>query len=783
MGRIDIKPYVNRLLNLLKWLVVPGQYGEMDPGDIVARRKKNTRYLIIGATSLFILLTVAAILMQDSGVDAPISNDLAVALVLNLNVILLVVMVLLVIRNLVKLYFERRGKIAGARFQTKLVISFLAMTLVPSALMFTVASELISDTVDKWLNARIERTLQESLLVAESLYRESEDETRGKAQYLSTLLDMRGLITEGSAVNLNRLLRQKLREYNVDLIQAYNQDFELVSEVSRPKSEITFQMEDKPDLLARVAVGETVTEVDDKEGVNMVISLSPIADDTGEGRVKGVVVVAREVTRRLIEQAHSITKAFEDYKQLKIKKELIKTSYQVTLLLVALVIMFSSIWIGFYLARGITVPLKTLSEAAEAVARGDLNVRIDTPAKNDEVGQLITSFNNMTHDLSTSKGQLEEAMRNLTGSNVELHHWGQYIEAVLENVPGGVVSIDKAGMVTTINDYAAAMFGVPPGSAKGKNYRRVFGSNLLAPIKGMIREMRHDGKNTVEQELDITVNGQRRALKTSVSMLQDRGGQYMGMVIVFNDLTDFISAQRALALKEMARVVAHEIKNPLTPIQLNAQRMRRKFEQKAPDFPKVFDDATNTIIREVEQMKGLVEQFSRMAKMSDAGPGSDTLSAAKDMVFPDPRMEPCVLHDTINGVINLYKHTRQGVSIQSDLDPAVNIVRMDPEQMKRVFINLVDNAMDALNGEGNIVIKTRAQPDRRRVQIQVEDTGHGVVDGLAQSIFKPYFSTKPSGAGLGLAIVNRVVEDHGGSITVSANRPRGTVFTVELPVE
>lgn len=773
---------IRRLLSLLKWTVVPSRRDELDPGHIATRRRKNTRYVIIGAVLLLVSMTVASILLQDSGVDAPISNHIAVALVLNLNVILLVVMVLLVIRNLIKLSFERREKIAGARFQTKLVLAFLAMTLIPSTLMFAVASELLGDMVDKWINTRIERNLRDSLQIAESMYRESEEDSRRKAMYLAGLVNKRGLLDPRLRAGLRRLIRQKIQEYDADLIQVYDEDYDLVAEASRPGSGVTFSMDENLDVLASVAVGETVTRIQDKREVNMVLSLAPI-QLAGSPAVqpRGVVLVARESARRLIDKARSITHAFEDYKQLTLKKEIIKASYQVTLALVALVIVFSAIWIGFYLAKGITVPLRLLSEATEKVAAGDLDVRIDAPVKDDEAGHLVRAFNKMTADLKNFKEQLERANRELTESNVEMSRWGQYMEAVLQNVAGGVISIDKAGVITTINGSAAAMLGVSAEDARGKNYRKLFEAGLLAPVRRMIRDMNEMDKTTLDREVEITLNGKRVTMKLSVSVLMDQNGQYMGVVIVFDDITDILAAQRAMAWREMARVVAHEIKNPLTPIRLNAQRMRRKFEAGAADFPKVFDDATNAIIQEVDELKTLVEKFASLAK-----PGADPKqpeAGRGDVEFfkLDPR--PSMLHDVIFEVVKLYKGTRPRVTLLTELDPSVQLVNIDSEQIKRVLVNLVENAMDAMDGEGSITIRTKWRGDERKVILEVADTGHGMAESVRKKIFLPHFSTKPNGAGLGLAIVSRVVEDHGGAIRVGENGAAGTVFTIELPVE
>ncbi|VAX24620.1 hypothetical protein MNBD_NITROSPINAE03-1491 [hydrothermal vent metagenome] len=768
---MTIRLFIQKVFSLAKWLIIPGQYDELDPNDIITRRKRKTRYVILGASILFVIMTAAAILLQDSGVDAPISNDIAVALVLNLNLILLVVMVLLVVRNIVKLYFERRGGIAGSRFQTKLVIAFLAMTLIPSALMFAVASELISDTVDKWINSQIEQTLQESLQVAESLYRDSENKTTARAMYISRLVEKRGLASKKQGGKLSAILKQKISEYDVDMIQVYNADFELISQaVKYPSSGvISFNLKTHSEMLAKAALGEAVSKVEERGENNLAISVMPTPPNLKSGQVKGVVVVIKLVSQELIEKVHSIVNAFQDYKQLTLKKEIIKASYQVTLTLVTLVVVFSAIWFGFYIAKGITVPLKKLSEATESVAKGNLDVRVDIPVKNDEVGRLISAFNNMILDLKNFKEQIERSNKELSESNTELYHWGQYIEAVLENV-GGVISIDKTGEITTINESAAGTFDVSRSKARGRNYKKVFESSHLSAIRKVIREMSDAGGKTIEREINMSVNGRRRTLKTSVSVLTDHNDQYMGMVFVFDDVTDLIAAQRTIAWREMARQIAHEIKNPLTPIQLNAQRMRRKYQQKAEDFPKVLDDATNIIIQEVDQLKTLVDRFSKFARQSD--------TASLEL-----KPEPNLMHDLIFEIVKLYKDTSPGVKLLTDLDPSIQLVNIDAEQIRRVIINLVENAMDALNGGGEITILTKADHQEGKVILEVSDTGHGVPESIKNNIFKPYFSTKEKGTGLGLAIVSRVVEDHGGKFYVSDNSPKGSRFTIELSIE
>jgi two-component system nitrogen regulation sensor histidine kinase NtrY len=759
-----------KVYGLAKWIFIPGEYEGLSPQSVTAIRKRRRLFVFLGGAALFVLLTILTIRWQEPTLGGGFYGGLAAALALNLLAMLLLILLIQVGRNVVKLY------LAGSRFQTKLVVAFISLTFIPTILMFAVASELLSDTVDRWINFKIERTLAQSLAVAEAMYQNTQEEMRAKAVILAEVLENRALLRPENRTSLTTLIRMKIREYNADMIQVYNADYELTTLATGASKEIFFfDLRAKQDNLAKVAMGEAVAYVEDTGGRNMAISVSPVRSERFGGPPQGAVVVVRLVSKSLIDKVHGIVAAFQDYKQLSLRKEMIKLSYQITLLLVAGVVVFSAIWFGMYIAKGITVPLELLSGATVEVAKGNLDVRIELPSKDDEVGKLVKAFNVMTLDLRNFKDQIERKNRELSESNIELYRWGKYIEAVLENV-GGVISIDRTGLITTINDSAAKIFGAPPAQAKGRNYKKALNPAYLGPIRKVIRELAKSGGKNIEREIMFEFGGSRKILKTNVSILTGHDGQYMGMVFVFDDVTALIQAQRAVAWREMARQIAHEIKNPLTPIQLNAQRMRRKFGQNAPDFPKVLDDATNVIIQEVEQLKALVDRFSRFAKQAEVDlPG---LAGPEDAL--GSKREIADIHAIIRDVVKLYEDTSPGVELKTDLDPAVRPARMDPEQMRRALINLVENALVAVSGQGRITVRTRAMKDQGKIAVELEDTGSGVHPKLKEKIFMPYFSTKENGTGLGLAIVSRVVEDHGGRIYVRDNKPRGSVFTIEL---
>ncbi|HJM82399.1 MAG TPA: ATP-binding protein [Nitrospinota bacterium] len=777
---MNIKHQMNRALNFAKWLVLPGDYRDEKPDSIINIRKRKTRYVMLAGFVLFIVLFMATLFLSESEINTPISNNILVAISLNFGLILVLVLLLLVARNIIKLYFERRGGIAGSRFQARLVIAFLSLTLIPSILVFTVASELLSDTIDKWINSPIEQTLHESVAVAEALYKNSEKQTMSYAAYVAGLIHRGKLLNPDAREVLKREIQKKTFEYDVDVIQVYNSDFEIIEEARKDNAFfVNFDLRTELNMLAKVAMGEAVSSIEDVREENHVVSMVPILirPKGKPSHVLGVVVVIKTVSRRLLEKVQGILEAFQDYKQLRIKKEMIKDSYQLTLATVALVLVFSSIWFGFYIAKGITVPLKLLAEATEAVAKGNLDIQIDLPNKGDEAAQLVGAFNKMTLDLKNSKEQVERINVELSESNTELYHWGQYIEAILENFGGGIFSLDKLGVVTTINESAAHMFGIEQDKSRGQNFNTMLEPKYLSPVRNVVREMSEQGEKTIVREINLLIDNKKRILKAGGSVLTDHLGQYVGMVFVFDDITDLIGAQRTIAWREMARAIAHEIKNPLTPIQLNTQRLRRKYEQNAADFPKALDDATNIIIQEVEQLKALVDKFRQFSESPESYSGP--LDPGESITL-GLRPEPTMLHDIIFEVVKLYQNTRQNLLIETELDSAIQLVTIDAEQFRRALINLVENAMDSIGEGGLIIIRTIYDSARDKVVIEVIDNGHGVSEKDKEKIFQSYFSTKAQGTGLGLAIASQVVVDHGGTIKVSDNKPTGAVFTIEL---
>ena len=426
-----------------------------------------------------------------------------------------------------------------------------------------------------------------------------------------------------------------------------------------------------------------------------------------------------------------------------------------------LLIIFSATWFGFYIARGITVPIQKLAEGTQAIAQGDLDFRIDVKAS-DEIGVLVDSFNQMTRDLRHSKDSL-------ITTNRELEDRRAYMEQVLQTIATGVVSVNERDEITTCNRSAEQILGAPAAKALGRNVSAFFEENQLAPLARLIEASRSRPKEFQEQEVHIENAGRVVTLNTTLTLLPGKGEGPRGTVIVFDDLSELLRAQKLAAWQEVARRIAHEIKNPLTPIQLSAQRLRKRFFEDSEhwsvpeEFYKVFDESTSIMISEVNSLKALVDEFSKFARM------------------PSPRPAPQNINAIIREVASLYQGAHKDLEIVGAYQEDSPMVQADRDQIKRVFVNLFENATEAMSRKGRIWVTTRHDPSLRTYRIELSDEGVGIPPEDRDKLFLPYFSKTKSGTGLGLAIVNRIVSDHNGQIRVKAHYPKGTTFIIELP--
>ncbi|MEW6325887.1 MAG: ATP-binding protein, partial [Nitrospirota bacterium] len=491
-------------------------------------------------------------------------------------------------------------------------------------------------------------------------------------------------------------------------------------------------------------------------------AMFPVMPSPG-GPVDAVVIVDSVIPVQITGKLDQISRAMEEYQQLKTFKTPIKGVYVILFLGVTLVIVFSATWFGFYIARSITVPIHKLLDGTRAVAAGNLAARVETESS-DELKELVDSFNTMTEDLRDSKSALEAVNQSLRRSNIELEQRRAYIETVLETIATGVIATNQDGSVTTFNRSAESILQAGADAVKGRHYEAVFKSFRLEALIQDIHRLIAQDQETVEREVSVEIGGRALTLRCSIALLRGPDGEFMGAVVVFDDLSELLRAQKLAAWQEVARRIAHEIKNPLTPILLATERLRKRFVQPADDFPTVFDESTRIVINEVNALKRMVDEFSNFARL------------------PAPSPRPCDLHALLQEVIFLYRSAHKDLEVLPRFCEGLPPLLLDPAQIKQVFMNLFENAVEAMNGRGRLWLQTTHAPGQPTVQIAVSDEGVGIPPEDLDKLFLPYYSKRRGGTGLGLAIVHRIIADHNGAVGARANHPKGTTILIELPV-
>ncbi len=728
------------------------------------RRRRRNRIILVTVLSLTVALTGAQVLIHQLRFPTPIASNLLIIALVNINIVLLLLLVLLVFRGLFKVYLERRDNVLGSKFRVKLVVAFLGLALLPAGLVFVFGSNLITTSVERWFNVQVEESVQRSTEIAETFERTSQGNALGFARQVADRLGAAGAEALQDREAVRALLLEKLREYRLHAIQVVGADRREVARLEGRRGGGAALAPGAPPI-ARALAGETTTFSEELPGDDVARAVVPVvaAPAGARPRVIGAVAVALPLPDGLLAKARDVRGATTAYSQMRQLKNPIKGIYLMLFLMVTLMILFAAIWVGVTLARGITVPIQQLAEATRAVAAGRLDFRVEVKA-DDEIGILVDSFNQMTADLARHKAELTTANLDLQRSNVELAQRRATMEAVLENLTAGVLSVDAQERVAVANQAALKILGMKGPDLLGRPVAAVFAEERLAPLGALVGWLIRARRGARNEPVQIQREGQSVYVQASLIPLRDREGGTQGMVLVLDDVTDLIRAQRALAWREVARRIAHEIKNPLTPIRLAAQRLRKKYAERSPDLGAVVDESTRVIVREVDGLKALVNEFSRYARMPSSAP------------------RPGDLNQVVTAAVSLYADLGRRIKLGTDLDPDLPAVALDGEQMKRALVNLLDNAVEALEGEGEIWIRTRGPNGTERVTLEVADTGRGVAPEDRDRLFLPYFSTKRSGTGLGLAIVYQIVAEHGGQIRAEDNLPRGTRVVIELPV-
>ena len=699
----------------------------------------------------FVLLTALAIVLQIKyrGFEGPLSDNILIIILTNANFLLLAAVIFMTARSLWKLYIERKHGVLGARFRTKLVAAFVSLSLIPPILLFLIGTGMFTRSLERLFSLKIESSLQDSVSVAQAYYDRLREQAFDFSRQISRQMTEEHLLSRFEAPVLKDYLGRKATEYGLGSVELFTAPRERTVTVLTGKFPAKTFTATSSDMASQAFSSLDAAAVIDlgRKG-EIVRAVVPVYASLDDKRVSAAVSVSYYVPQSLSAKSDEIRMGYAQYRSSLIGKQPIKLSYRLGFLSVTLTLLLAAIWVALRVAAGITVPIRKLAEGTAAVAAGRFDYRIDETT-GDEVGVLIDSFNKMTSELKHSSDRLEQEV--------------SYKQTILSNIDTGVISVDRSGRITTINPAASAILGVHERDVRGRRYDEAFGFIELEPIRRLFRGL-EEGQGRAEEEMSLNVRGRILTLRTRVSRLKDSGGAPIGLVITFDDLTELLRAKKAETWQDVARRIAHEFKNPLTPIKLSAERLRKKHSEGAPDFNTVFEECSRTIVQEADGLRRLVDEFANFARMPSSNP------------VPQP------LAPVIENVVHLYTGAHKDITVVKDIASGMSDVVLDSEQMKRVFINLFENAVEAMNGKGRIWVAARMTPGGN-AQIEVADEGPGIAAQDVPRLFQPDFSRKKKKSGLGLAIVLRIIKDHGGAIRVEQNAPKGARFVVELPAK
>lgn len=748
---------------------------ETNKTETSSEPRRRTAPWLLGGLVLFLLSVMIA--LQVAGLWSVLPPDTASDTLLlyalsSLNFAAFIVFAFILVRSLLKLRRERRERQLGSKIKTRLVVYFITLSLLPITAMAVFSYLFLNRSIEKWFSRLPEGVVSE----ARQLQREADANQMRSLRETATMLAL--LIDREQEFGKAEMLEQLVKSGNLAALQILSADGFVMAKSEMSLTDAERKLLDQSILSARAGEESAYEKVSDPK------SYDAVSVPLTQNRFL-IVARARHIDSNLSE---IISGSQGEYVKLVSKQRKVRWLGISTLGLLTLLLLFASTWTAIHVARGIATPIRALAEASDEVARGNLEHRVETIA-DDELALLADSFNQMTAQLAENRRRIEAGAGELREKNLALEERRNYIETVLESLSTGVVSLDESGRITTINAAALAMMQLEVMPKRDCLLSEVTSAEDYGVLERLVRRARRMGRASEQTELGRGSSPDNDALPVSLTAtaLLASTGQTRGAVLVIEDLSELLTAQRAAAWSEVARRMAHEIKNPLTPIQLSAERIAKNFHRASSEaggvegngssngngafdkerVSRVVDECTATITREVAGLKAMVDEFSRFARL------------------PHARLEAADLNEVVKQAVTLYEDRLDGVRLDVHLSRSLPVSMLDTEQMRRVLVNLIDNALESLaeiEGERRITVATGHDPARGRLLVEIADTGQGITRADFPRLFQPYFSTRGRGTGLGLAIVQRIIIEHGGRIRAEMNPPRGAKFIIELPV-
>lgn len=715
------------------------------------KKRKREVFAVVLFASLFLLFTYLQFNLFSISHKLPFIHSIFFFGLVNLNIVLILFLFFLVFRNIVKIFVERKGKLIGSSLRSKLIAAFTSFSFIPTILMFLVSVFYINSSFDKWFSVKMTGILKDSLEVTNSYYIMAKKKNYHFAHQVAEELTK-------SLRNKKSRLAFFVDHYSLDAVEYYPDLWKDREFAISKNSQLSHVPEISLEFLEKGITHklEASTIHHFGEG-NLVRVIVPMENG------KGAVVVSSFIPMFLISKMDDIATAYDSFKDLDSLEYPVKSIYMILLVLMTLVIMLCATWFGFTLAKGLSVPLVSLSEASEKVAKGVFQP-VEVLSGSTEINSLVSSFNKMMRDIEMSEKEVREANQTLRDTLDVLDKHNRYIEVILSNVSTGVISINNRGEITTLNREAEKLLRVDYEQVRLEKLADVLGNNYNKLVAELLDDAKKYKAPSIKKDIQIEIGGEERSLQVTITFLRDDSKEDLGFVLVLDDLTVIANAQRTAAWREVAKRIAHEIKNPLTPIKLAAQRLQRKFGDDLED--PAFKECVDTIVSQTDGLKHLVNEFSNFARL------------------PQVKLAEGNLNQILREVVVLYSSGHKSVEFDYQPDEDIPAFRFDSEQIKRVVVNLIDNAVAAVEEVSSPSLSIRSKFDKAidAVRIDIEDNGPGIEAKNLQQVFEPYYSTKSQGTGLGLAIVKKIIEDHHGYIRAYRLTPQGTKFVIELPL-
>jgi two-component system nitrogen regulation sensor histidine kinase NtrY len=737
----------------------------MSPGIPTRNEKERSRRRTTIILLVLSLVFVFAVILAQTSFDLPpflnpdTNQQLLFFAALSAVVFLLfVALTFILARNLLKLFAERRLGVLGSKFRTRIVVVGLLLSMLPVIFMFWFAYGLMNRSIERWFSTPVEEVRADTAAMASLLADYASKNARAEALVLADSPDIQHAFAgHGFSPVISEFRRHESTLQGGFALALMGDNAEASFGVPAPW----------PVLKQRIpwsAVNKNLSGSFTWESTEYILGSASVP---GGGRI----LVAMPLPAQFSATVQQVEASQKRYWDLAKERRLVRRTYMSMLMLLTVLVLFATTWLALFLSKLVTRPVAALAEAMQEISRGRLDYRVEIRAA-DEIGDLVHSFNRMAEELESSRHQLDSSARHLADANTALEQRRRHIATILESIPTGVLSLDAEKRVTHVNSafmrafFASDLHHEARASLTGAQLRDLFPEDLLQDISLLLR--RADRMGTTTSQMEIAIQRVKLNFAITVATLQHEE-QRLGYVLVFEDLSDVLRAQKQAAWREVARRVAHEIKNPLTPIALSAERIRRHLERGTPPDSASFEvirGCAETIGGAVETVRTLVDEFSTLAR------------------FPTARPQSTNINSIVENTLAMFNGRLDGIDVRTALSSDLPNVMADPEAIKRALANLVDNAAEAIQGSlvREIQVSTTALESRDMVEIVVADSGHGVTQELKEKLFLPYFSTKKRGTGLGLAIVSRIIEDHHGSIRVEENKPVGAKFIVELPV-